>query len=137
MGEPQGVETDWGNTMKTTTTLGIVLCMAGASGYAKDFDGKLIDASCYLTRSTSTASGQKPVKLDKIDKDCAPTSSTTTFAVLSDDKIYKLDDATNARIAEDRQRGKIKADKDGDVHISVSGKLEGDTIVGDKVKGHD
>jgi len=123
--------------MKTTTTLGIILCMAGAVGYAKDFDGKLIDASCYLTRSTSNASGQKPVKLDKIDKDCAPTSSTTTFAVLSDDKIYKLDDATNARIAEDRQRGKIKADKDGDVHISVSGKLEGDTIVGDKVKGHD
>ena len=111
--------------------------MAGAAGYAKDFDGKLIDASCYQTHSTSAASGQKPVKRDKIDKDCAPTSSTTAFAVLADDKIYKLDDAGNARVAEDRQRGKIKADKDGDVHISVSGKLEGDTMKVDKVKGRD
>ena len=123
--------------MKQTTTLGIILCMAGAASYAKDLDGKLIDASCYLTHSTSAASGQKPVKLDKIDKDCAPTSSTTAFAVLADDKIYKLDDAGNARVAEDRQRGKMKPDKDGDVHISVSGKLEGDTMRVDKVKGHD
>lgn len=123
--------------MKTITTLGIILCMAGTASYAKDLDGKLIDASCYLTRSTSASDGQKPVKLDKIDKDCAPTSSTTAFAVLADDKIYKLDDAGNARVAEDRQRGKIKPDKDGDVHISVSGKLEGDTMRVEKVKGHD
>jgi len=123
--------------MKTITTLGIIFCIAGAAGYAKDLDGKLIDASCYLTRSTATADGQKPIKLDKIDKDCAPTSSTTAFAVLSDGKIYKLDDVGNARVAEDRQRGKMKPDKDGDVHISVEGKLEGDTMRVEKVKGHD
>src|SRR6185369_16181649 len=71
--EPRGLETNRGITMKTTTTLGIILCMAGTASYAKDLDGKLIDASCYLTRSTSASDGQKPVKLDKIDKDCAPT----------------------------------------------------------------
>jgi hypothetical protein len=54
--------------MKTITTLGVVLCMAGVASYAKDLDGKLIDASCYQTWSTSAASGQKPVKLDKIDR---------------------------------------------------------------------
>lgn|SRR6185312_7815470 len=123
--------------MKTITTLGVVLCMAGVASYAKDLDGKLIDASCYQTWSTSAASGQKPVKLDKIDKDCAPTSSTAAFAVLADGKIYKLDTAGNTLVAEDRQKGRIKADKDGDVHISVSGKLEGDTVRVEKVKGHD
>ena len=123
--------------MKTTMTLGIILCMAGAAAYAKDLDGKLIDASCYLRFSTSATSGQKPVKLDKIDKDCAPTSSTTTFAVLADGKVYKMDDAGNAQIADERQRGRIKADHDGDVHISVSGKVEGDTVRVDKIKGHD
>jgi hypothetical protein len=57
--------------------------------------------------------------------------------VLADGKIYKLDTAGNTRVAEDRQKGRIKADKDGDVHISVSGKLEGDTVRVEKVKGHD
>jgi len=107
------------------------------AGYAKDLDGKLIDASCYQTRSTSATSGQKPVSLEHIDKDCAPTSSTTTFAILADGKVYKLDPSGNARVVEDRGRGQIKADKDGDVHISVTGSLEGDTIVVDKIKGHD
>ena len=123
--------------MKTTTKLGIVLCIAVMAGYAKDLDGKLIDASCYQTRSTSATSGQKPVSLEHIDKDCAPTSSTTTFAILADGKVYKLDPSGNARVVEDRGRGQIKADKDGDVHISVTGSLEGDTIVVDKIKGHD
>jgi hypothetical protein len=123
--------------MKTTTKLGIVLCLAGVASYGKDLNGKLIDASCYLTRSTSATSGQKPVSLDHIDKDCAPTSSTTTFAILADGKVYKLDPSGNARVVADRARGEIKADKDGDVHISVTGSLEGDTVVVDKIKGHD
>ncbi len=123
--------------MKTITTLGIILAAAGATGYAKELEGKLIDASCYQTRSTSAASGQKPVKLDRLDKDCAPTSSSTTFAVISDGKIYKLDDSGNARVAEGRQRGELKADKDGDVDIYVTGDLQGDTIVVNKIKRHD
>jgi len=123
--------------MKTVTKVGIILGMAGVVSYGKDLNGKLIDASCYEKWSTSASSGQKPVKIDKIDKDCAPTSSTTAFAVIDDGKIYKLDSSGNARVAEARQKGEIKADKDGDVHIFVSGSLQGDTVQVDKFKGHD
>jgi hypothetical protein len=121
--------------MKTITKLGIVLCMAGVASYADSWSGKLIDSTCYEHHSTAATSGQKPPKVDKIDKDCAPTTATDTFAVLADGKIYKLDAQSNAKVAADMRGGALKADKDGDVHITVTGFRNGDTLTVNNVKG--
>ena len=120
--------------MKTTSKLGIILCMAGVASYAESWSGKLIDATCYEGQSTAAKAGQKPPKVDKLDKDCAPTAATSVFAVLSDGKIYKLDAEGNAKVADDMRGGALKADKDGDVHIKVTGSRTGDTVSVDKVK---
>src|ERR1041385_2471000 len=72
-----------GSTMKTATKLGIVFCMAGVFSYAETWNGKLIDAACFDSTSN------KPPKVDKLDKDCAPSVATTSFAVIADGKVFK------------------------------------------------
>jgi len=121
--------------MKTTTKLGLILCIAGVAAYAESWSGKLIDTSCLDRFSTAANSGKKALDLDKIDKDCAPTSATTAFAVLDGDKIYKLDAKGNSKVLADIYGGAIKADHDKDVHVTVSGTKNGDTIMVDSVKG--
>lgn len=121
--------------MRTMTKLGIVLCMAGVACYAESWTGKLIDASCLERFSTAANSGKKALDLDKLDKDCAPTPATATFAVLDGDKIYKLDASGNSKVMATIYGGAIKADHDKDVHVTVTGTKNGDTIMVDGVKG--
>ena len=121
--------------MKTTTKLGLILCIAGVAGYAESWSGKLIDTSCLDRFSTAASSGKKALDLDKLDKQCAPTAATTSFAVLDGDKIYKLDAKGNSKVLADIYGGAIKADHDKDVHVTVTGKKNGDTIMVDSVKG--
>ncbi|MCU1338164.1 MAG: hypothetical protein JWO19_3745 [Bryobacterales bacterium] len=121
--------------MNKLTKLGMILCMGAVLSYAETISGKLIDATCYDSKATATSAGQKAPSLDKIDKDCAPTASTTVFAVHANGKVYKLDPSGNAKVASEMQSGGIKADKDGDVHITVSGTPQGDTLKADSVKG--
>ena len=121
--------------MKTTTKLGMILCLAGVAGYAETWDGKLIDATCFERFSTAGNSGNKPLDVDKLDKDCAPSPATSTFAVLDHDKVYKLDSAGNTKVMADIYGGAIKADHDRDVHVTIKGQKNGDTIVVESVKG--
>ena len=121
--------------MKTVTKLGIVLCMAGVASYAESWTGKLIDTSCLDRFSTAASSGKKALDLDKLDKQCAPTVGTTSFAVLDGDKIYKLDATGNSKVMADIYGGAVKADHDKDVHVTVTGTKNGDTIMVDSVKG--
>ena len=121
--------------MKMLAKLGIVVCLAAVAGYAETWNGKLIDATCYEKYSTAATAGQKPPSLDKIDKDCAPTASTTVFALHASGKVYKLDAAGNSQVQADVRGGVIKADKDGDTHITITGTLQGDSVKVDSVKG--
>ena len=121
--------------MRTISKLGIVLCMAGAISYAETWTGKLIDSTCLERFSTADNNGKKALDLDKLDKQCAPSAATTTFAVLDGDKIYKLDAAGSSKVMADIYGGAVKADHDRDVHVTVKGKKNGDTIVVESVKG--
>lgn len=117
--------------MKNITKLGVTLCMASAFCYAETFNGKLLDASCYdnsqgAAATTSTAPGHATGKLDK---ECAPTASTTNFAIeTSNKKVYRLDSAGSAKAAAAMQSGELKADNDGDVHVSINGSMQGDRV---------
>ena len=65
----------------------------------------------------------------------AQNAMSTAYAVHANGKFYKLDSSGNAKIAADLKSGAIKADKDGDVHASVTGSLNGDIVNVDTVKG--
>ncbi len=123
--------------MKTAMKLGIVLGLAAVASYAENWTGKLVDASCYDSNKGAPASVDHkaaPTGGEKLDRDCAPTSTTSTFALHANGKVYRLDSAGNAKAAADMQGGAIKQDKDGDVHVTVSGKMQGDTISVDSLK---
>ena len=119
------------NSIKKAAT---ILCFAGVCSYAETWTGKLVDATCYDSKATPSSATEK-TKLGNVDKDCAPTASTTTYAIHVNGKFYKLDSSGNAKIGADLKSGAIKADKDGDVHASVTGSLSGDTVTVDTVKG--
>jgi hypothetical protein len=63
---------------------------------------------------------------------CAPTASTTTFAIHTDGAIRMLDDAGNAKAEVALKDGDLKTDKNGDMPVSVDGWRHGNTI---KVEG--
>jgi hypothetical protein len=119
--------------MNSIMKAGAILCFAGFCSYAETWTGKLVDAACYDSKATASSAGETTSKLGNIDKECAPTASTTSYAVHANGKFYKLDSSGNAKIAADLKSGAIKADKDGDVHASVTGSLEGNTIKVDTV----
>jgi hypothetical protein len=106
--------------------------------YAETFSGKLIDAACYENSQTSsrTATSADRSSTGKLDKECAPTASTSNFAIqTSGKKVYKLDHAGNTKATEAMQSGAIKPDNDGDVHVSVSGSKTGNSVKVDSIEG--
>src|SRR5262249_20244412 len=115
----------------------MTICAAGALCYAQNWTGKLIDAACYddmASNKTSTNSDRTPH--GKLDKECAPTASTTSFAIqTSKSTVYKLDAAGSAKASEALKAGSLKSDNDGDVHASVAGTREGNTIKVDSIQG--
>jgi hypothetical protein len=105
--------------MKTLGKLGLALCLATSFSYANTWKAKLMDASCYDNRKAVRGSHEK------IAEACAPTASTTDFAIrTSAGKVYKVDSESNSKLAADIQNGVLKKDKDGDIHAMVTGKLK-------------
>jgi hypothetical protein len=99
--------------MKLFTKIGIILGLTAALGFAESFSGKLIDANC------KAPADQK----DEALSTCAPTRTTTVFAVQTPDgKIYKLDTSGNSKAI-----AAIKEDP-GKTNVSVSGSLDGQTL---------
>jgi len=76
--------------MKTLVRFGIGLCCTiGLSFGLTWYRGQLMDASCYNQNQNNMAG--------KIWVKCAPTASTTTFAIHANGKVRMLDDAGNAK----------------------------------------
>jgi len=114
--------------MKTIRKVGIMLCLGAAFSYAETWTGKLMDASCYDTQKAAAKAHEN------LTKTCAPTAATTDFAIkTSAGKVYKVNSAGNAALATDIRNGTLKADKDGDMHASVTGSRDGDVVNVDSV----
>ena len=124
--------------MRKLVTLGIMLFLTGALCHAERFTGRLMDAACYNTNKVaSQASGHKTYH--SITKTCAPTESTTSFAVRitsggNAGNTIRLDDSGNARVESALKSGELRVGKDGAMHVKVSGKLLGETLKDASVK---
>jgi hypothetical protein len=109
---------------------GTLLCVAGLLAYAETLTGTLLDASCYDGWSTTQATRPPDHNTkSKLDKECAPAASTTSFVIQTpNNKVYKLDRPGSDRASENIRNGSIKPDNDGDIHVSVSGSVQGNTM---------
>lgn len=104
------------------------LGLFAALGMAETYTGKLIDVSCL--------SQPKPTV-----QTCQPTSSTTAFALVDDNsRVYKLDDAGNAKAA---NALKGRADRSADpnapqtatvVTAKISGTMNGNVLTVDQIE---
>jgi len=128
--------------MTTFSKVLISLSLSGALSNAENLNGKLLDATCYDTShsSASTTAGTNQTtdrkSRENLAKTCAPTASTTTFMLLSSKgMVYKLDSEGNTKAAAAFQSGSLKADKDGDMHASISGTVLGDSVKADSIHG--
>jgi hypothetical protein len=101
--------------MKTIAKLGIAFCLGGAFSYGAVYrSAKLLDASCYEQNGKRHEG-----------KMCAPTASTTNFAVETRyGKVYKLDEQSNAKAQQAIQDGVVKPNRSGIVRAKVTGKRE-------------
>jgi hypothetical protein len=119
--------------MKHLTFIALTLCSAATLSFGANWNAKLLDANCASSNSQKTSS-------QKLEKACAPTSATTSFAIQANGKTYTLDEKGNEMTAAAMKNGNIKPDNDGDVHVTVNGTAQGNTIKVDSVnggKGHD
>jgi hypothetical protein len=117
--------------MKTITSIGMGLCLtAGLTFGMEQYHGKLLDANCYHQNASSKNGSEKIAVM------CAPTNSTTDFAIQTNGKIRMFDAAGNAKAATAVQEGLVKKGKDSDVDIAIYGTRHGDTIKVESVRGH-
>ena len=113
--------------MKTIRSLGMLLCLGAAFSYAETWTGKLLDAACYDAQKATTKSHED------LARACVPTTTTTSFAIqTAAGKVYKVSSG-NSEFASDLQNGTLKKDRDGDIHATVTGTLEGDMVRVDSI----
>jgi hypothetical protein len=106
--------------MKTIAKLGIAFCLAGAFSYGDVWRGKLLDASCYDQNG----------KLGHEGSVCAPTASTTNFAIkVRHGKVYKLDAMSNMKAQKAVEDGVVNANQYGDFRAQITGKREANGFV--------
>jgi hypothetical protein len=112
--------------MKTIAKLGLALGMFAAMGFAENWTGKLIDASCHDRSQQTPADSKQNSDLAS----CAATASTTSFAIqTSDGKVYKLDASGNAKAST-----ALKGNPDNkNATATVSGKMDGQTVKVDSI----
>jgi hypothetical protein len=112
--------------MRQSILLSAALVLFSGLAFAEDWTGRLLDASCYDQNKTA--------------KPCDATSSTTSFVLDVNGKIYKLDAAGNSKAVDaiksraDRSAGG-GAQPSGPVNAKVTGSMEGtDNIKVEKVE---
>ena len=112
--------------MKATAKLGLALGMFAAMGYAENWTGKLVDASCHDKSQQNPAESKQNSDLAT----CAATASTTSFAIqTSDGKVYKLDASGNAKAST-----ALKGNPDNkNATATVSGTMDGQTVKVDSI----
>ena len=106
--------------MRTILTLCALVAVFSALAMAENFSGRLIDSSCYDLQKNATK--------------CDPTASTTMFALDVAGKIYKLDDAGNAKAVSAVKNRADRASEPGkpaatQVHAKVTGTKDGDDTI--------
>jgi hypothetical protein len=124
--------------MRSILRLGLGLSLAAALCAAEAFHGKLIDASCYdrIQASNRAAAGAERASTANLDKKCAPTASTSNFAIETPGKkVYRFDHDGNIKATEAMQSGSLQPDNAGDFHVSLSGSTQGDTVNVDSLQG--
>ena len=100
--------------MQAFTKLGMALCLTAALGFAEKFSAKLIDANCKVPADQKDSG---------VLSSCAPTRTTTVFAVQTPDgKTYRLDAPGNSKAM-----ASVKQDPDK-TNVTISGSLDGQTL---------
>jgi hypothetical protein len=107
--------------MKTFAMFAFGLLLAAASGNAITmYRGQLMDASCYQQNLSNTSG--------KIWVTCAPTDTTTTFAIHTNQRVRMLDAAGNDKAQAAFKQGILKRDPNSDMPVVVAGYRHGNTI---------
>jgi len=106
--------------MRSIAKFGIGLCLTAGLGFAmQSWRGQLMDATCY---------NQNPSPGEKVWVKCAPTASTSDFAIHAYGKVRMLDAAGNQKAETALKAGDLKRDKNGDMPVAVNGWRHGNTI---------
>ncbi len=121
--------------MKTLIKLTTLFGLAASLSFADNWTGKLIDSACHDRQAAPGGQpGGAPAQPGQAkggSEACAPTATTTSFAIqTADGKVYKLDAPGNSKAMAAFKSDGAKS-KDG--NVSVSGDLEGTTIKVDSV----
>jgi hypothetical protein len=111
--------------MRTIALFGMAFCLTAALGFSVTmYRGQLMDAGCY--NHNSSAGGEK------VWVKCAPSGTTTHFAIHTNGKIRMLDAGGNDKALTAYRSGILKRDKNGDMPVRIDGYRHGNTI---KVEG--
>jgi hypothetical protein len=104
-------------TISRIIPLGLSMCLLAVTLFAANWNGKLIDASCYSDKNDASA--------------CPATSSTSAFALATaDGAVLRFDDAGNTKAAE-----AVRAAEPGSaIEAEVTGEVRGNTIQVESVK---
>jgi len=101
------------------------MTVVSALAFAETWSGRLVDAACADQQKTDV---------------CAPTASTTAFAISASGKMLKLDAAGNTKASEALKNRENSADRSKDPNremtATVKGSLNGDVIQVDSIEVH-
>ncbi len=119
--------------MRKILTVCGAIALFSTLALAETWTGRLVDQTCWAARQAQTPQDQQAQKTEKTENACDVTSSTSSYAVDVNGKIYKLDNEGNNRVtAAMKGRADRSANPNnpatGPVTARVTGTLSGDTI---------
>ena len=119
--------------MKTITGIAtaFLFCAGMSFGMTVQYHGKLLDANCYNQNGAS-----KHVNGERMVVSCAPTASTSEFAIRTNGKVRMFDTAGNEKAAAAIRDGLVKPGKDHDVDVAIYGSRHGNTIKVESIRNH-
>jgi hypothetical protein len=111
--------------MRRLVTFAATVAFFASLALAETWNGKLIDASCMDQQKAAAT--------------CNPSSTTTAFAIQVEGKMFRLDQAGNAKAADAlKNRADRSADPNApapaDVSAKITGTKDGETIKVDTVE---
>jgi len=105
-------------------TICAIAALFASMALAETYSGQLIDANCYDQQA-----GQKDVAA------CVPTSATSSFALMANDHIYKLDEQGNTKAAAAlKDRADRMTDPDKAAKTNITAKVTGTIETGNTLK---
>lgn len=120
--------------MKSFSKIAVGLGLIAGFAYGETWNAKLLDASCAEKSATNGKVSKKD--RESLAKTCAASSATMSFAILTTTgNVYKFDGDSNAKAVNALKAGSFDPDHDGDVHATVVGTLQGDTVKVSSISG--